>query len=126
VPIANLFDRLRQRRHDSVGPRTSKAFFRFVEVAGKSPNAGEDPNLRQVYADALAQRARLREREGRKRGDADHVLGFGQEIRQYLLEGRTNRQRKDAVAGSLQQLGEHRGSDFVGLIIRRQTKNANG
>jgi hypothetical protein len=54
VPNADLFDCLRQRGHDSVGARAAKAFFGFVEVTNKSPNPGEDPDLRQVYADALA------------------------------------------------------------------------
>ena len=54
VPNANLFDRLRQRGHDSIGPCAPKAFFGFVEVAGKSPNTSKDPDLRQVYSDALA------------------------------------------------------------------------
>ena len=54
VPFINLLDRRGQRRDNSIRLRSSEALFGFFEIAGKSPNAGDDLILRQMHADPLA------------------------------------------------------------------------
>src|SRR5580704_1007245 len=125
MPLADLYHRLGQRSHYSVGSCASEAFLGLIEIAGKSPNPSQDLDLRQLEADPLAQRPRLRESKRGKRGNAHHILRFRRQMRQYFLERGTYRQRKYTMAGALQQLSQHGRSDLVGLIIRRQTENAN-
>src|ERR1700722_9776562 len=46
APFADLLDRLRQRAHNGVGMRTTEACLGFFEIAGNSPDTGQNLDLR--------------------------------------------------------------------------------
>src|ERR1700685_140068 len=125
MPVTDLFDRPRQRRHQTVGRRTAETFFRLAQILRKSPDAGKKFNVRKLHANALAQRAGLSKSERRKRRHADHILRFRREVGQYFFERRIERQRENAMTRTLQPLRQHRAGNLVGPIVGCQTENAN-
>ena len=72
LPLLDLPERGGKRRHHAIGPRAAEAFTRHRGVLRRLPQRDQDPVLRELFANALAEGASLRENKWRQRRDAQN------------------------------------------------------